>query len=121
MAEPGLGASVLAEDRGQAVVELVAGLPALVLAALVAFHLLAAGYALTLADGAAEAGALARATGRSASAAARHALPSWAREGADVAVRGGQVRVALPLPSPLAQLSRRVEIQSAAWARQQDR
>ena len=47
-------------DRGQASVELLAGLPALLLAGLIGFQLLAAGYALTLADGAAEAGALAR-------------------------------------------------------------
>jgi hypothetical protein len=40
-------------------VELVAALPALLLAGLVALQLLAAGYAMTLADGAAEAGALA--------------------------------------------------------------
>ena len=46
-------------ERGQASVELVAAVPALLLAALIALQLLLAGYALTLADGAAEAGALA--------------------------------------------------------------
>ena len=56
----------MADARGQASVELVAALPALLLAALVALQLLAAGYALTLADGAAEAGALALASGGSA-------------------------------------------------------
>ena len=50
-------------ERGQASVELLAGLPALLLAGLIGFQLLAAGYALTLADGAAEAGALARVAG----------------------------------------------------------
>jgi hypothetical protein len=114
-------AAALAEDRGQAAVELLAGLPALVLAALIAFHLLAAGYALTLADGAAEAGALAEATGRRGELAAREALPAWARDGAGVAVRGGQVRVAMRLPSPLAELSRRIEVASVAWARPQGR
>jgi hypothetical protein len=47
-------------ERGQATVELVAALPALLLAALVALQLLVAGYSLTLADGAAEAGACGR-------------------------------------------------------------
>ena len=58
----------MADARGQASVELVAALPALLLAALVALQLLAAGYAMTLADGAAEAGALALASGDSAAA-----------------------------------------------------
>ena len=71
-------------QSGQASIELVAGLPALLLAALLALQLLAAGYALTLADGAAEAGALALASGRSAADAARGALPGWAKD--DVAV-----------------------------------
>ena len=53
----------MGDERGQASVELVAALPALLLAALVALQLLAAGYAMTLADGAAEAGALALASG----------------------------------------------------------
>ena len=61
----------MADERGQATVELVAALPALLLAALVALQLLAAGYALTLADGAAEAGALALASGRLGGEAAR--------------------------------------------------
>src|SRR3978361_1614615 len=43
-------------DAGQATVELVAAVPALLLAALISLQLLAAGYALTLGDGAAEAG-----------------------------------------------------------------
>ena len=78
----------MADARGQASVELVAALPALLLAALVALQLLAAGYALTLADGAAEAGALALASGGSAADAARGALPGWAKDDVAVAVRG---------------------------------
>ena len=62
-------------ERGQATIELVAGLPALLLAALLALQVLAAGYALTLADGAAEAGALALASDHGATPAAREALP----------------------------------------------
>jgi hypothetical protein len=41
----------VAGQRGQATVELLAGLPALLLAALVALQLLATGYSLTIADG----------------------------------------------------------------------
>ena len=83
-AESGAGRWVTRAARPA--VELVAALPALLLAALVALQLLAAGYALTLADGAAEAGALALASGGSAAEAARGALPGWAED--DVAVVG---------------------------------
>ena len=71
-------ARAMGSERGQATVELVAALPALLLAGCIALQLLAAGYALTLADGAAEAGALALASGRPAAEAARDALPGWA-------------------------------------------
>ena len=50
-------------EEGQSTVELVAALPALLLAALLALQMLVTGYTLTLADGAAEAGALALASG----------------------------------------------------------
>ncbi|HET7418380.1 MAG TPA: hypothetical protein VFJ61_12225 [Solirubrobacterales bacterium] len=104
-------------ERGQATVELVAALPALLLAALVALQLLAAGYALTLADGAAEAGALALASGGSAAEAARGALPGWARDDVSVAVEGGTVSVRLHSPSPIAALSNQLTISSSADAR----
>jgi len=90
----------MGNERGQASVELVAGLPALLLAALLSLQLLAAGYALTLADGAAEAGALALASGGGAKAAARAALPGWAEDDVHVSVRGGRVTVRLRAPSP---------------------
>jgi hypothetical protein len=104
-------------EEGQASVELVAALPALLLAALVSLQLLAAGYALTLADGAAEAGALALASGRSAAAAARAALPGWAKDDVAVSVRGGEVSVRLRAPSPLPALSERLAVTSTAAAR----
>lgn len=97
--------------------ELVAALPALLLAALVALQVLAAGYALTLADGAAEAGALALASGSPAPDAARAALPGWAREDVSVTVRGGTVSVRLRPPSPFAALAARLEVESSATAR----
>ncbi len=107
----------MAEARGQATVELVAALPALLLAAAVSLQLLLAGYALTLADGAAEAGALALASGGSASEAARAALPGWARGDVGVAVEGGRVTVRLSPPSPLAALARALTVSSSAAAR----
>jgi ABC-type amino acid transport system permease subunit len=104
-------------ERGQATVELVAALPALLLAALVALQLLAAGYAMTLADGAAEAGALALASGGSAAEAARAALPGWAKDDVSVAVAGGTVSVRLRPPSPIPALSKRLTIDSSASAK----
>lgn len=104
-------------ERGQATVELVAALPALLLAALVALQLLAAGYALTLADGAAEAGALALASGGSAAEAVREALPGWAEDDVTVAVEGGEVSVRLRPPSPIPALAERLVVISSAAAR----
>lgn len=104
-------------ERGQASVELVAALPALLVAALVALQLLAAGYALTLADGAAEAGALALASGGSAAEAVRAALPGWAADDVAVTVRGGEVTVRLRPPSPFAAVAERLEVSSAASVR----
>lgn len=107
----------MADSRGQASVELVAALPALLLAALVALQLLAAGYAMTLADGAAEAGALALASGGSAREAARDALPGWAENDVAVSVDGGTVSVRLRPPSPLAAIAERLAVTSDASAR----
>jgi hypothetical protein len=107
----------MADASGQASVELVAALPLIVLVALVTLQLLAAGYALTLADGAAEAGALALATGGSAPEAARAALPGWAEDDVEVEVADGRVTVRLPPPSPFAAVARSLEVTSAASAR----
>ncbi len=107
----------MAEERGQAAVELIAALPALLLAALVALQLLVAGYVTTLADGAAEAGALALASGGSAPEAARRALPGWAEDDVTVSVRGGTVSVRLLPPSPLPALADRLAVVSSASAR----
>lgn len=106
-----------AAERGQAQIELLAGIPVLLLAAFVAFQLLAAGYSQTLADGAAEAGALAVATGRPPEPAVRDALPGWSRNRVEVERDGGRVRVRLRPPSPLPSLSRTLEVGSSAWVR----
>jgi hypothetical protein len=106
-----------ARTSGQASVELVAALPALLLAAIVALQMLAAGYAMTLADGAAEAGALALASGGSAAEAARAAVPGWAEDDVAVSVRGGTVTVRLLPPSPIRALADRLAVSSTASAR----
>jgi len=98
-------------------VELIAALPALFLAGFIALQLLVAGYTLTLADGAAEAGALALAAGRPAKSAAREALPGWAEGDAEVSVQGGEVTVRLRPPSPLPSLAGPLAITSSAFAR----
>ena len=104
-------------DDGQATVELVAAIPLLLLAGCVTLQLLLSGYALTLADGAAEAGALALATGLPAQDAAREALPAWLRDGAEVSVRGGEVTVRLHPPSPLPAVADHLAVSSSAFAR----
>lgn len=101
-------------ERGQASVELVAALPALLVLALVVFQLLAVGYAAVLAGDAAEAGALALAGGANARAASRAAVPGWSRARMTVVVGAGTVRVAMRPPSPLAAVARRFEVHAAA-------
>jgi hypothetical protein len=104
-------------EDGQATVELVAAVPALLLAALISLQLLAAGYALTLADGAAEAGALALAEGGSAAEAARKALPGWADDNVAVSVEGEEVSVRLRPPSPFGSIADHLAVTSTASAR----
>lgn len=110
-------ARILPAEDGQATVELVAAVPALLLAALISLQLLAAGYALTLADGAAEAGALALAEGRSAADAARGSLPGWAEDDVSVAVEGEEVVVHLRPPSPFGTVADQLAVTSTASAR----
>ena len=62
-------------ERGQASLELLAGVPVLVVAGLACLQLLAVGYALTLADGAVEAGAIALASGTAPAPAAPRGAP----------------------------------------------
>jgi hypothetical protein len=99
---------------GQATVEAVAMVPAVLVAGLAAFQLLAVGYAGALAGGAAEAGALALAGGGDPRAGAREALPGWSRARARIEVRGGRVEVRLQPPSPLAAVARELEITATA-------
>lgn len=107
----------MGREEGQSTVELVAALPALLLAGLLALQLLVTGYALTLADGAAEAGALALATGQPARVAAHDALPDWAENEVAVAVRAGRVTVSLRPPSPLPAIGDHLTVSSSAAVR----
>ena len=107
-------------QRGQASLELLAGVPALLLAGLVALQLLATAYTLHLADGAAEAGALALAAGAPPTPAARAALPDWAADRVRVTATGGRVGVAVPPPAALPGISEALEVESSAWARPPD-
>lgn len=107
----------LGNSRGQATVELLAAIPLLALAGTVALQLLLTGYALLLADGAAEAGALALAAGHPAKPAVVESLPRWARERVEVAVRGGEVTVRLSPPAPMAAIGERLAVTSSGYAR----
>ncbi len=86
------------DARGQASVELVAVLPLLVVVALAAGQMLAAGAVRELAGHAAEVGAVAVLEQRDPEQAARDALPKWSRSGMRVSVRGGDVAVTLRPP-----------------------
>ncbi len=100
--------------RGQAAIELLALVPALVALGLGALQLLAVGYASVLAGAAAEAGALALAGESDPRAAAKQALPGWSEAQAEVAVSDGRVRVRLRPPSPLKALAERLEVTATA-------
>jgi len=101
-------------ERGQAAIEVLGALPALLALGLVVLQLLAVGYAAVLAGAAAEAGALALAGGGDAERSVRDALPGWSRTRARVDVSADTVRVKLRPPSPLGSLSRRLEITAGA-------
>lgn len=101
-------------DRGQASVELLGAVPAVLLVGLVLFQLGAVGYAKVLAGSAAEAGALAMAAGADPAAGARESLPGWSRAGASVKADHGYVRVRLRPPSPIAVVARMLEVDAEA-------
>lgn len=106
-----------ARETGQATLELLAGIPALALGALIALQLLVTGHALHLADGAAEAGALAVAAGEPAAPAVRAALPGWARGALTVTDEAGWVQVRLRPPAPTPAVGDALAVTARAWAR----
>ncbi|HEY1853913.1 MAG TPA: hypothetical protein VGG40_04935 [Solirubrobacterales bacterium] len=95
--------SAAERERGQASVELIAVVPFLLLALLVAAQVAIAGYALWSASVAARAGARAQLVGGDAGAAARRALPASLRSGAEVDDSDG-VSVKVPVPELLPRL-----------------
>lgn len=101
-------------QTGQASVELVGALPAVLATGLVVFQLLAVGYAAVLAGHAAEAGALAVANGGDPVAAARHAVPGWSEGRMRVSSSRGGVRVEMRPPSPIGAVSRRFTVRAHA-------
>ena len=92
-------------ERGQATVETVALIPAMVAIGLVALQLLVVGYASVRAGTAA---------GSDARAGVRESLPGWSKAGARVGVTDGRVEVRVRPPSPLRALSERMEVTGTA-------
>lgn len=103
--------------EAQASVEAVGGIVVLLLAGLLCFQLLAAGYTATVVDGAAEAGAVALVRGRSVDGAVRRALPGWARSRVSVLRLGETVRVRVRPPSLFDSISEGLAASSTASAR----
>ena len=101
-------------ERGQASVELLGALPAILLTGLIVFQLLALGYSKVLAGNAAEAAALAVASGGEARPAARAAVPGWSRARMRVEARGGRIRIRMRPPSPRRALARELEVEATA-------
>jgi hypothetical protein len=88
----------LAREPGQASVELLAVLPALVVCVVIAASALPAGWALWSAANAARAGARAEHVGRDGAQVARRALPGGLRRSGEVRTEGA-VRVEVEAPS----------------------
>lgn len=104
----------LRDPRGQALVEVMGAVPALLALGLVVAQVLAIGYAAVLAGNAAEAGALALAGGGDARERARAALPGWSRGGAEIALAGERVRVRLRPPALIPALGRSLRVTARA-------
>ena len=104
-------------DGGQAAVELIGAAALLAVAGLAAFQVLAAGQATAVADGAAEAAALAIANGADPERAAGAAAPGWPRRAIRVDREHGAVRVTLTPRAPLGILRGRLRVTARAWVR----
>ena len=89
----------------------------LAIAGLAAFQILAAGHTAAVADGAAEAAALALANGRDPERAVAAAAPGWPRRAVRIEHDGGTVRVTLTPRTPLGILRGRIRVSGEAWVR----
>ena len=105
-------------ERGQATVELLGALPALLLVLLAGWQLVLAGQASWLAGNAARVAARAEAVGGDADAAARSALPRHLRHGLSVSRRDGEVTVRVRLPLVIRSWGSPVRIGASAGAPQ---
>jgi hypothetical protein len=108
------GRALLRAEHGQALLETIALIPLVLAVGLGLMQLLAVGYAGVLAGNAAEAGALALASGTDARAAARRAVPDWPGRRVTVGVGGGRVEVRLRPPSLLRAVGRALEVRATA-------
>lgn len=106
MSSPRIAGSAGHREEGTASVELIAAVPFLLLAVLVAAQLALAGQALWSAGLAARAGARAALVGGDATAAARRALPPSLRAGAQVSDSGAVTTVRVVIPRLLPALPR---------------
>ena len=102
--------------RGQASIELLGVLPLLLVVALGAAQLLAAGICREYAAQSARAGAAALIQGRDPREAAREAVPGWSSRDVDVAVDGRRVTVRIRPRAALPGLARLLAAESAADA-----
>ena len=108
-------ANGIKSERGQASVEFLGALPAMLLLALAAWQLALAGQTVWLAANAARVGARASAVGRAAEPAARSSLPSHLRHDLDVrSGPAGRVSVQVRLPLVLGRWSAPLPIRATA-------
>ena len=101
-------------ERGQASVELLGSVPALLVLGLVVFQVFAVGYASSQAGAAAEAGALAVAARGDPVEAARQSVPGWSRAHMRVERKGGRVSVEMRPPLAIPGLAEQFEVRAEA-------
>ena len=112
------GHRVARREDGQALIELLVGVPVILVAALICLQMLCFGYAQTAVDGAAEAAAIATADGRDPVAATSAALPGWAASRVEVKSRSdGTSTVEVEPRSLLPGLDGRLVARASAWVR----
>lgn len=103
--------------HGQASVEMVGAVVALAVGALALFQVLAAGRTAVVADGAAQAAAMALVNGRDPAEAARAATPGWPGRRVHVREHAGRVRVTLDSPAALRSLRAPLRVSAEAVVR----
>lgn len=105
------------DSAGQASLELIGMMPLLMLAALLAFQLMAFGYAATMVGNAAEAASMAALRGESTTEAAAESVPGWPKSSISVDREGERVEVSLTVPSPFDFLEKKLKVSADATVR----